>query len=446
MKEIVKRIVQHLIAWYVDPLYKRNQQLEAQLEEIKRYLEQQGQTIIQAQGRETQNKQDILQLRKHNEEQKAETAAMAREISRTKWKLIDYMEKDIKHAQQLSCPICGYCGNVATFQLYQSTCAFGGGELLRHQCPQCGVIFGPEKFRKQSPKEFDDDYVVHYLGYAEGDSTGNEMRAFYMLNPKKECTYLNYGCGAWSRSLELLHEQGYQVYGYEPYASADQKSPYLITSRDELKKMKFHGIYSNNLLEHLLDPAAELKFMRTLLVTPGAKMSHCTPCYFYKYEYTRFHTFFFTGDSMRLIAEQAGLKIMKEVNDEANDFYCKLYQQIDDFIDYTTQIYVNEKGEKLDDSVVLQPGGIAFGPYLSLPAGQYHIELRLSGMENSEQVIVKITTDSGRVLLLEKQLGNGIHILTVELARTAKEWEVVTENSLSHSISVNMLRFVTDII
>lgn len=137
---------------------------------------------------------------------------------------------------------------------------------------------------------------------------------------------------------------------------------------------------------------------------------------------------------------------MKEVNDEANDFYCKLYQQIDDFIDYTTQIYVNEKGEKLDDSVVLQPGGIAFGPYLSLPAGQYHIELRLSGMENSEQVIVKITTDSGRVLLLEKQLGNGIHILTVELARTAKEWEVVTENSLSHSISVNMLRFVTDII
>lgn len=98
MKEIVKRIVQHLIAWYVDPLYKRNQQLEAQLEEIKRYLEQQGQTIIQAQGRETQNKQDILQLRKHNEEQKAETAAMAREISRTKWKLIDYMEKDIKHA------------------------------------------------------------------------------------------------------------------------------------------------------------------------------------------------------------------------------------------------------------------------------------------------------------------------------------------------------------
>ena len=67
--------------------------------------------------------------------------------------------------------------------------------------------------------------------------------------------------------------------------------------------MKFDRIFSNDLIEHLRFPVEELRFMRGLLKEDGA-MYHATGCYEYAFEYTRFHLFFFTGRSLRLLAEK----------------------------------------------------------------------------------------------------------------------------------------------
>lgn len=71
---------------------------------------------------------------------------------------------------------------------------------------------------------------------------------------------------------------------------------------------QFDGIFSNNVLEHLSQPADDLRRMKGWL-KPGATMAHATPCFEYLYEYTRFHLFFFPGRSRELLADQAGLRI-----------------------------------------------------------------------------------------------------------------------------------------
>lgn len=148
------------------------------------------------------------------------------------------------------------------------------------------------KFSNQTEEEFNDDYIVSYARYEESDCTFKERFAFQMLLPEKDKVYLDYGCGKWSDTLSVLRSEGYTVFGYEPYAS-DLGNEYVITDREKLSGMRFDGIFSNDLIEHLRDPLAELIFMKTLLLNPQSRMSHLTGCYLYKYEETRFHTFFY---------------------------------------------------------------------------------------------------------------------------------------------------------
>ena len=164
-----------------------------------------------------------------------------------------------------------------------------------------------------SAAELSAEYDWHYRIFTEGDSTDQEIRAFYALDPQPGGHYLNYGAGAWSRSVELLRAQGWNITAYEPTQSAQQQ-PGLVTRPEELARLRFDGIYSNNVLEHLRHPVDELRHLASLL-KPGARMSHATPCYEYLYEYTRFHLFFYLGRSRRYLAEQAGLDICHSTED-----------------------------------------------------------------------------------------------------------------------------------
>lgn len=265
-------------------------------------------------------------LRKQIRKDRDDMGAMARQIMLSKWKLIDHLRAETeKPDDMLTCKICGTSQRRAEYEIRESECIFNGGVLTRYVCPGCGAVFGPTKFVDQGQKGIDEDYWVHYLGFSEGDSSYKEERAFRMLNPDKKKKYLNFGCGKWSGTLQKLREEGYNVYGYEPYAP-EENNPYLITSREELGKYRFDGIFSNDVLEHFVDPVEELRFMKGLLADMGSKMAHCTACYTYKYEYTRFHTFFFLGDSVKVMADRAGLEIVSYVDDlEKNDFYCYLF-------------------------------------------------------------------------------------------------------------------------
>lgn len=281
--------------------------------------------------------------------------ALARESARTKWRFTDYIEAQNTNwdNEQITCRLCSYSAQRGTFERKITECIFGGGKLERYVCPKCGAIFGPTKFTDKSQEELDDDYTVNYAGYHEGNVTYKEIRAFEMLNPEKEKVYLNYGCGRWSDTILQLRDEGYLIYGYEPYAW-DLNNPYIITNKEQLSHMRFDGIFSNDLLEHLEDPVEELKFMKILLRTPESKMSHCTGCYDYHFEFTRFHSFFFTGDSLQLICQKAGLKIIDFVNQfEEFEFICYVFAQdtstdtaVFDQVAYTPSGRVNEKFAK----------------------------------------------------------------------------------------------------
>ncbi|CAG9175576.1 hypothetical protein LMG23992_02993 [Cupriavidus laharis] len=159
------------------------------------------------------------------------------------------------------------------------------------------------------------EYQWHYLVYAEGDSTEQELRAFHALEPRRDGVYLNYGAGSWSRTLKILRGEGWNVYGFEPHGDASPAGSEVISKRETLAGMRFDGIFSNNVLEHLRHPADELRAMSNLL-NAGARMVHATPCFEYLYEYTRFHLFFYLGRSREMLGQQAGLTLDQFIKDD----------------------------------------------------------------------------------------------------------------------------------
>lgn len=240
-----------------------------------------------------------------------EIAGLRQEILKNQvamqWRISDLSHNADLELAAITCELCGYEGDHKTFKVYKSHCIFGGGKLLRHQCPQCDAIFGPKKMLDLNAEELTQEYEIHYRLYQEGDSTAQEIRAFHALNPTREGQYLNYGAGAWSRSVSELRRDGWNVFAYEPHESASS-SDFLISNPSRLATMKFDGIFSNNVLEHFRHPVEELRNIAAFL-KPLGKMSHATPCFEYLYEYTRFHLFFFPGRSRILLADKADLTI-----------------------------------------------------------------------------------------------------------------------------------------
>ena len=231
-----------------------------------------------------------------------------------KWELMHRMERLQPPERQLICALCGHTEPAEAFTVFESACIFEGGKISRHQCPQCDVIFGSALMLSLSEEELSNEYEWHYRAFSEGDSTEQELRAFYALNPEREKKYVNWGSGAWSRSVEVLRADGWQVFGYEPHGSAGGEGSAILRSLDELVALQPSGIYSNNVLEHLRHPIDELKTMSSLL-PPGSMMSHATPCFEYRFEFTRFHLFFFLGRSRHILADRAGLKMIDYVAD-----------------------------------------------------------------------------------------------------------------------------------
>lgn len=254
--------------------------------------------------------------------------ALRRELLRrqvaAKWEVVDYvLRARPRKPDDRQCPLCGHADADSAFVKYETQCQFGGGHLLRHQCPACDVIFGADKMFELSGPELSQDYEWHYGIYEEGDSTEQELRAFHGLRPSRDGVYLNYGAGAWSRSVQVLRDEGWNVLAFEPHGSASATAEFLISSRAVLSAMRFDGLFSNNVLEHFREPVRELAYMRSLL-KPGGRMAHATPCFEYRFEYTRFHLFFFLGRSRAMLAGEIGMSITEYVAD--GDFMCCLME------------------------------------------------------------------------------------------------------------------------
>ena len=243
----------------------------------------------------------------------------------TKWQWVDALTTSIQPSSMLSCPLCGHGDKRQNFCTLETTCTFGGGHLCRYVCPHCQVIFGPEKMLQLSPSQLNQEYNHHYQVYQEGDSTASEVRAFFALEPQKDKRYLNFGAGAWSKTVAYLRGLGWDVWAYEPHSSAtphDEMHEYTL-SCDDILDQHFDGIFTNNVLEHFREPIAELSAMNSLL-KPNGRLAHATPCYEYRYEYTRFHLFFFQGRSRSLLWNAAGVQEIAFIQDQ--DFMCAVCQ------------------------------------------------------------------------------------------------------------------------
>ena len=245
---------------------------------------------------------------------KASEQALLRYQIGTRWDMIHRLHALKAAPLELSCALCGHTAHRVDFAERVTACIFEGGVITRHQCPVCDVIFGSDLMLELSSEALTREYEWHYQIFSEGDSTEQEIRAFKALNPERGRAYVNWGSGAWSSSTERLRADGWEVYGFEPHGSAHGGGGHVLTTRSELELIKPAGIFSNNVLEHFRYPVAALRDMASLL-PGGALMSHATPCFEYRFEFTRFHLFFFLGKSREWIAEQANLSIVNYQTD-----------------------------------------------------------------------------------------------------------------------------------
>ena len=232
--------------------------------------------------------------------------ALFRNDIRCRWQVLDALDGILyPPSTTVKCLVCGHEAQKSTYETKVSECIFGGGRLERYVCPECGAVFGPLKMMTLSSAQLAEEYKQSYSVYSESDCTMLEHMAFESLEPQKGKTYLNYGAGAWNRTTKELRAEGYDVYDFEPFAPAEA-NPWVIRSFADLEKMRFDGIFSNDLIEHLQNPVADMKAMMSLLKREG-EMAHCSGCYEYAFEYTRFHLFFLTGGSLLRLCSRAGL-------------------------------------------------------------------------------------------------------------------------------------------
>jgi SAM-dependent methyltransferase len=239
------------------------------------------------------------------------------------WDVLDRLYARTPVSDTVECLACGRPWAVRDLKTRVDQCLFGGGRLERFECAACGCVFGPLKYLQTPAEVIQADYRLLYAHYQEGDSTEAEIRAFELLEPEPGKLYLNWGSGGWSRSVEILRARGYDVWGYEPNAPSD--SPFVVTRREQISA-RFDGIFSNNVIEHLLDPAAQFLDFGRVLAEDG-RMAHASPCFQWSHAYTRFHVFFPLGRAPQALAARTGFRVAQTVAD--GDFQACLFLRQD---------------------------------------------------------------------------------------------------------------------
>jgi 2-polyprenyl-3-methyl-5-hydroxy-6-metoxy-1,4-benzoquinol methylase len=80
-------------------------------------------------------------------------------------------------------------------------------------------------------------------------------------------------------------------------------------SKKQLLNQKFDIIFSNNFIEHVIDPLNNIKYLLNCLEKNGC-LIFISPCFEYCYEFTHFHTFFFIGRSIDELCKKLAIKMV----------------------------------------------------------------------------------------------------------------------------------------
>lgn len=211
----------------------------------------------------------------------------------------------------VKCPI---CENENGFKVVKAHCAipsFCAGEtLVRYDCPKCNVIFGPMDVINMTTPEICNMYRRHYDDKKQEREQRLENDIVGIDHTSPGDSVLNWGSGPASLAVsKLKKERGIDLYNFDPFGRPDYN---IITDEKDLKD-NYDLIISSDVIEHLQDPVGEFMKMKKRLKDKG-KMLHVTECYRYTIEITKFHLFFFKGNSVDVLAEKTGFKVLEKSN------------------------------------------------------------------------------------------------------------------------------------
>lgn len=205
----------------------------------------------------------------------------------------------------LTCFICEYSDYNENFKKYYANDIFNAGQIVRHQCPNCDLIFGDLRFLNFSNEEVANDYCDTYSYFKEGDSYKHQLNSLNSIElfKNKNYSYLDYACGI-GRILPILRKQGYNIVGYDKYVITEN----VLNNIDNIK---FDVIFSNNYIEHLINPIDNIKQMLEHLNENGYLIFTSDCIDKYKVEITHFHTFYYLGKSLTVLAKKINLNILE---------------------------------------------------------------------------------------------------------------------------------------
>lgn len=148
-------------------------------------------------------------------------------------------------------------------------------------CESCKLIYQDRILNAQGMQALYLDWIDHAESLQKKKTAGASLYGKYagqlsslariLPEPPSACRMLDYGMG-WGYWARMAQAHGYQVEGYE---LSEQRSAHArslgITTIDRLPEpgSHYHGIYANQVFEHLADPKQALRDLRACLAPGG---------------------------------------------------------------------------------------------------------------------------------------------------------------------------------
>jgi SAM-dependent methyltransferase len=207
--------------------------------------------------------------------------------------------------EYLKCIVCDHNDyNINFLKLYVND-IFNAGTLLRHKCPNCGLIFGDLRILSLSEEEFKKDHDDVYSYFSEGNTVPYILDNINSIDifKNKKLSFLDYACGI-GNMIPILRNKGYNIHGYDKFVENENVL-------NNINNMKFDVIYANNFIEHVTNPIKDIENILLHLNNDGYLifMSDCIDDYII--EYTHYHLYFYTGNSFNILCKKLNLNIIE---------------------------------------------------------------------------------------------------------------------------------------
>lgn len=237
----------------------------------------------------------------------------------------------------MSCPICGNSGPTSVGHRYDDRYGYPG-EYKLLQCSHCRHLFLEAAFDADQLQAMYTDYYPRSHLDIDGYRPARERHGFFAwLEGARSATFrwvppnvrvLDVGCG-FGESLGYHRQRGCEVYGVEVDENIRRVAERYgfdvhigLFDASLYPREYFDYVTMSQVIEHVNDPVQTLQAISSIL-KPGGNAVFSTPnargwgaWLFRRYWinwHTPYHLHFFSRQSMRQVAEQAGLIVETDI-------------------------------------------------------------------------------------------------------------------------------------